>query len=419
MPPERDSVDVSLRADIRRVRRNRGWLALASLPWLGALGCVAAAIATGSPRPLVTVGHFLIFGAIALLFAYRKNANPRYESGKLSVTERSLMWGERELVARNQLTGGLLVPHKGRVRVSLERRLRPNILLEVESEEEGRALLRALELDASQTVAEVRGMSAVFSLKAWQQLLIPLLPVLTMFVTVPVLGFFMATAMPWGVAAGTMLLPFAIGSLVIPSKITIGADGILTRWLRWRSYFPFSEVSQVGPVDQRVLNKVYRGVQVTMRDGTSKFLPITQRGWGDEGYDAVIERIREAVELFRSGNVGTNASVLARNGRAPREWVTALRRVGEGANADMRTAPIASEQLLRVVEDLGASATARASAAVALSARGSDADRTRIRVAAEATAAPKLRIALEKAVSDADEEELASALSELEAHEAS
>lgn len=407
------------RDNVRWVRRNRGWLALASLPWLGTIACLVAAIVSRSAEPLIPIGHFSIFGALAFFFAYQKNASPRLIEGRLRVTNDAVMWGDRELVQRSELTGGLLVPKDGRIRVSLRRKLKPNLLLEVGNEAEGRALLRALELDASQTVAEVRGMSAVFTLKPWQQFLIPVLPVLAIFMSIPLLGVLAPTAVPWGIASGAMLLPFAISSLLIPTKITIGADGILTKWLRWRSYFPFSEVAQVSPVDQHVLNKVYRGVQITLRDGTSKFLPITQKGWGEEAYDATIERIREAIEVYRAGYAGTNASVLARNGRAPREWVTALRQIGEGANADMRTAPVQIEQLLRMVEDLGASAIVRASAAVALAARGSDDDRARIRVAAEATAAPKLRVALEKAsTADTEEEELGEALAELEAHEA-
>ena len=409
------------RDNVRWVRRNRWWLALASIPWLLAFMTVVTAIAAGSPAVLAPVGHFGILGAVAFLYTYKRNKSPRFETGKLRITDLAVMWGDRELGKRSQLTGGLLVPKDGRLFVALSRKRRPTILLDVANEAEGRDILRALELDASQTVAEVRGMSPYFSLKPWQQLLIPVAPVLGIFVAMPIVAsLFGPTAMGAAVAAMAMLIPFAVGCMVVPTKITIGADGILTKWLRWRSYFPFSEVQALGPVDRRVLNKVYRGVEISLRDGTNKFLPITQKGWGDDDYNAVVERIREAVDVHRAGNVGTSNSALARNGRSPREWVTALRRVGEGANADMRTAPVASEQLLRIVEDLGASGLSRASAAIALAARGSEGERARIRVAAGATAAPKLRIALEKAsANDADEEQLGAALAELEAHEGS
>jgi hypothetical protein len=403
------------------VRHNRWWLALASAPWLLAFAAVMMAVVTSTPAVLAPVGHFTIFGAMALFYAYKRNKNPRFENGRLRITEGAVLWGERELTKRSQLTGGLIMPKDGQLFVALSRKRRPTILLAVANEAEGRDILRALELDASQTVAEVRGLSPYFSLKGWQQLLIPMAPVLGIFAALPLAGsVFGPTGMGAAIAAMLMLLPFAIGAMAIPTKITIGADGILTKWLRWRSYFPFSEVVQVGPIDQRVLNKVYRGVQISLRDGSSKFVPITQKGWGDDDYNAVVQRIHEAVDVYRRGNAGTGASVLARNGRSARDWITALRRVGEGANADMRTAPVAVEQLLRIVEDLGATALARASAAIALAAQGSQIERDRIRIAAEATAAPKLRVALEKAsASEIDDQELGEALLELEANEGS
>ena len=53
-------------------------------------------------------------------------------------------------------------------------------------------------------------------------------------------------------------------------------------------------------------------------------------------------------------------------------------------------------------------------------AQGSQVERDRIRIAAEATAAPNLRVALEKASArEIDDEELGEALLELEANEGS
>jgi hypothetical protein len=158
------------------------------------------------------VGHFGILGAVAFLYTYKRNKSPRFETGKLRITDLAVMWGDRELGKRSQLTGGLLVPKDGRLFVALSRQRRPTILLDVANEAEGRDILRALELDASQTVAEVRGMSPYFSLKPWQQLLIPVAPVLGIFVAMPIVAsLFGPTAMGAAVAAMAMLIPFAIG----------------------------------------------------------------------------------------------------------------------------------------------------------------------------------------------------------------
>ncbi len=72
------------------------------------------------------------------------------------------------------------------------------------------------------------------------------------------------------------------------------------------------------------------------------------------------------------------------------------------------------EALLRVVEDASAKPVERVAAAIALAAAG-DAARVRIRVVAEATAAPRLRVALEAV---AREDEVADALEALESESA-
>jgi hypothetical protein len=74
------------------------------------------------------------------------------------------------------------------------------------------------------------------------------------------------------------------------------------------------------------------------------------------------------------------------------------------------------DRLWSVLED-GASAPAhRAAAAVALSPHLDDAGRQRVRIAAQATATPKLRVALEAAAED-DDVRLIEALDEVTAAE--
>jgi hypothetical protein len=151
-------------------------------------------------------------------------------------------------------------------------------------------------------------------------------------------------------------------------------------------------------------------LRIVVSDGRSGL------GSGDDGRaDLVAERIREALESARRGDPAQDVALLARNAREIGVWVRALRAVAAGA-VDHRTAPIPEDRLWRIAEDPNASPTARAGAAVALTPSLDDAGKARIRVAADATASPKLRVALE-AAAETDEAALEHALAELDAEE--
>jgi hypothetical protein len=107
-------------------------------------------------------------------------------------------------------------------------------------------------------------------------------------------------------------------------------------------------------------------------------------------------------------------AMLARGSRDVKGWVDALRSIGVGANSSFRTAPIAPDQLLRVVEDPRATPATRAAAALALGADLSDVERTRLEAATRAVAEPKLRVALERVTSKCPDAELEATLAELD-----
>ena len=134
----------------------------------------------------------------------------------------------------------------------------------------------------------------------------------------------------------------------------------------------------------------------------------------DQGHSRIEERIQEAMETYRRGDAEGDAALVRRNGRDLGAWINALRSLGAGSNADLRTAPLPRERLFRIVESPTAAAGERAAAAVALGTELDEEGRARLRSAAEATAAPKLRIAIEQAAASADEEALREALSALE-----
>lgn len=403
------------------MRRNRWWLALASTPWM-AIGALAiTALAIRNPAPLAPSFHFAIFGLIAFLFAYKRNRNPRFVPGSIRADAEGVRQNGELLVRREEIKQGFVVPHAGRHVVRLVKKgPRPSLNVAVESVDEGRRLLRALGLDASQTVAEVRAMSRIFSMPAWKQMALYMSPAIAAFIG---MAIGMGSFGKGGAAFGPMLMvvayPFLLTMILIREKVQIGADGILTRWMGRQRYFPFSQIEWVNPWEGAQLNKRYTGVELVLRSGEKHRILVGQKRWSEEERGLLLERISESIEAYKSGMFGTDASILGRNGRAPTDWITALRAIGTGANADMRTSPIPLERLWQIVEDASAAAVARASAAVALVAQVPVEERTRIRVAARATASPKLRVALEQATEpEITDQALAEALAELEAEQA-
>jgi len=131
----------------------------------------------------------------------------------------------------------------------------------------------------------------------------------------------------------------------------------------------------------------------------------------EEEAQLFVERIREAMGVPEAPESAT--ALLARGARPLAEWIQALRSIGAGAMANLRTADVDPERLWRVLESPSASATDRAAAAVALASSEEPGRRERIRVAASAIAQPKLRVAVE-AASHEDEAALADALASLE-----
>lgn len=399
------------------VRRNPWWLALGASPWiLGVVFALAGAV-TGQVAFLTPLFHLAVFGALGIFYAFKRNKSPRFESGTLTSDLEGVRLHGQLVVRRDELKQGFVIPREGRFFVRLVKKgLAPSVQLDVKDVAEGRAILRSLGLDASQTVAEISGLSQVFTWSSLKQMLLFMSPVLLTFVGV--FGGILAAG-PKGAASGVIGMIASMALLMAfvaaRTKIQVGADGILTRWLGKERYFPFSQIELVNPYEGRQLNKTYLGVELLLRSGEIVRLLVGQKRWAEEEAGLLVERIREAVDAYTSGMAGDDASILGRNGRAPKDWVTSLRALGAGANADMRTSPIPLERLWRIVEDASASAVARASAAIALAPQVPPAERRRIHVAAESTASPKLRVALEAATNrELSDESLAQALSELE-----
>lgn len=220
------------------------------------------------------------------------------------------------------------------------------------------------------------------------------------------------TAKAWGpvvavALALAILLPIMWGTIkvfeMLHPELRIGADGIslrggsssATRFVR------FEQLESIEVTMYRFNRKESLGLRVTY-GGKSEVL-------GDidsvEEADTIAREILEAKARWakeRSPVVGL--ATLASAGAPVGAWLEALRGRAKD-DADYRNTALGREQLLELIENGAATAEHRVGAAVLLAAKDGVPARERIRIAAESTANPKLRIALTSIADDAVEEQ--------------
>lgn len=344
--------------------------------------------------------------------------------GRIVADERGVSFAGQLLVPHTEIKSGLLLPRPdGALVVRFRRKgLHLPVDLRVADREEGRALLRALGLDASQSVATFRLLSNAFfdaaKRRRWGMYWGVGVAVFAM-----VIGFVARTAPH---LAGILPLGFALLTLgaalmaAIPTRLQVGADGLHMKWLRRQRFIAYGDVDRTDPFEDPGSGKSQTaGLLVTLKGGETVRLP------GDE---QARHGARDDLSSCTSGSARPS-----RPGAAVRAWRTrpssgapaARRRSGSArcggsgafANADARTARHAGEAVAHQVEDPAAPADARAGAAVALGQTADEDARARLRAAASATAAPKLRFAIETAAKKQTDEALAAALAKVESEE--
>lgn len=402
--------------DLVQIRRNPWLLGLAASPFLITLSSIIGAIFV-KPELLAFTFHPTIIALVALFYVWRRNPRPVIAPVQVRADADGVeIDGQR--VPRSEIREGFVLPGSP-PRVKLSRRWAAPIELQVGSTEEGRALLRVLGLDVSQTVATFRTMSRALTKRRY------IAAVLGSFFAV--YGGFMVglarsryhptmaavTGIAFLIALASMMLV-----LLMPTKLSVGADGIVLRWFFRDRFIGYGDIADTEQYDKGWGRSRQIGLTVTLRSGEKISIPTGQAKWSNEDVAIIQERMREAMEAFRAGDAAADAALLRRGVRGVPEWVAALRAIGSGANADMRTAPLPRERLFRIVESPTAAVAERAAAAVALGGELDDEVRGRLRIAAEATASPKLRVVLEAAASGAAEAEIEAALSEAAGEEA-
>lgn len=397
------------------VRRNPWVMALAASP---ALISLAALIAGFSVRKDFFAGlfHPAFLAAALTMVAWRKNWRPRIDPVRVTADAAGVHVGDR-FIPRAEIRDGLVLPGNP-PQVKLTRRWGLPVLLQTNSYQEARGLLRALGLDASQTVATFRTRSrAVARRRNTAGIVAIFMGIYGGFIGGMVNVKHHPTAGGFAAAFFVLGLTAMMTVLLMPARLSVGADGIALTWFGRKRFIGYGDIDSVSRYDRSWGRSRQLGLTVALRSGEEVTIPVGQARWDEEHVAAIQERMREAMETFRSGGGAADAAHLRRGGRAVSAWVESLRAIGAGANADLRTAPIPRDRLFRIVESPTAGAADRAAAAVAL---GGDLDaegRARLANAAAASAAPKLRIVLEATAEGRDHAALEEALAELDEDE--
>jgi hypothetical protein len=379
------------------------------------LGPVAAVVGATMDLPaLALMSPMLIAGGVAgSVYAFSQNPWTREVEGDFEAGPEGLLEGGRLLVPSEEIRSGFVVPDAGRgPRVRIQRKMKLPVEIRVRDEAEGRDLLRALGLDATQRAAKFSTPSRAMSDPTWSIVLG--VGFAAIFVLLGTLSH------TFGLHGNGIQLPvlavYLAFMFLTRTGITVGADGILRSWLGKKEFWSYGDIESVRTyLDQSFWRKQkWHGIELLLRSGATVRIPVaSKQSFQISNLELIIERIRQAMESHRQGDAAAETALLARQARSVADWVQSLRAIGSGAHVDHRTAPVAPERLFRIVEDPSLTASARAGAAVALGASLDANGKVRLKDAAGATAAPKLRIAIEAAASG-DDAALIEALSAIE-----
>jgi hypothetical protein len=256
--------------------------------------------------------------------------------------------------------------------VYLERGLHPSVRLEAHDDVEGRALLRALARDPSQSLVRFPSASRAAAIAG------------------AVSGQLFAHGLVGQMHhAGARPLWFAVTSflffgpyLLWQYELSIGADGVLMTAPLRRKFIPFADIESAVVED---LGKV---VMRTRTHGTvvHRLRPAAA--------EAAVEQIQTSMASIGPRSEPVRQQ-LRREGPSVHAWVSRLRALaGRGS---YRAVGLVGDALWQVMGDPGASGSERAAAAVVVGSVATPEERVRLREAAARIASPEVRVAIERA----------------------
>ena len=333
---------------------------------------------------------FLAGCALAVAMAMRRLVSGR-RAHMVQVGRAGVALDGVPIVGRDHIRAAIVGLDRFGAHVRIDLRGGGDLSIGVSDVRVARAMVEALGFDARRTTATFRAGSRVNES--------------TMGVAAIV-----AVAIAFGLVCWNVVFAFAaamvlfLGGLAMPTMVTVGTDGLLVRWAVERKYFPYPDIARVERMPGRV----------RLHLKSRKIFDVVFRSRDDRDEPAagqLAERIVEAIERRDASGSRVDVSKLVRPaGVEVRAWMASLAEIlSEGT---FRDAPITADQLWEIVEDATATTTARAAAAIALRRVVDERGKKRLRVVANATAAPHLRVALEQAADgdDADVEQALTAL---------
>jgi hypothetical protein len=384
------------------IARRRPLVILASaLPAL-----VGVAFAALSRLAAIGLGVALAWlGLGLLLYVWTRGIGALERAAHVRADAKGLFVDGRLALSPAQIRGGWVQPRAGPPMVYLSARRGRSLALSVRDLEQARLLLCALGVDPARasahylTLARPLGEPRTFVRAVTLVALVLALGV--------VAGQMAAAAL--ALAVVTLLVVF-VGATA-PTHVTVGADGVLLRWLGTLRFIPWATVLSIEAFDGVVVLAIEGGSWLTLRT------PADHERYQPERA-AMIERMRVAWRAHVLGRPDEETARLVRRaGGRTQEWVRAMRAMirGEGG---YRAGSMPPERLWRVVEDPRADRVARTGAALALAPSLDDEGRERLGAAASSCAEPRLRIVLATAATDAGargrEDDLAATLDALE-----
>ncbi|MBL8743043.1 MAG: hypothetical protein JNK04_18165, partial [Myxococcales bacterium] len=193
-----------------------------------------------------------------------------------------------------------------------------------------------------------------------------------------------------------------VGSfLLVPSKVHVGIDGVSVETRLDSEFYPRARI--------RGVTSTARGIRLVTDTGSID-IPLTSRfsltGLEQDEQRALVAKI-ESLLASAPAKGRAGAWRLERGSSRIDKWISTLLNARPG----YREEEIGSEDLRDVLRSSESGPT-RLAAAALLARRGETEDRERIRIAAQESASPKLRVALDKIAEGVDNEEELVALAE-------
>jgi hypothetical protein len=396
--------------DVLILRRSRAVLATACAP-VGLGAALAVAGWSAGASPVVGLGLAVAWiGAGSLLYAWARNPGRVERPARARADYRGLFLNDTLAIAARRVRGGWVQPPvKALPSVHICARGPADLELAVRDLDAARALLCALEVDPAR--APARFWTFARPLGEWHEwrACARAVCVLALFV---VLGLVAGREAPFALALAAVALITLCAGVVVPTRVTVGADGVLLRWLGTERFVAWSSVVAIEPFDGGVVLALASGRWLTLRT------PLGHERHHPER-EAMVERMLVAWRASRGSEADDAvARLLQREGGRTREWVRSMRGLVR-RETEYRRAAMPPERLWRVVEDPSADTTVRLGAALALAPSLDEAGRDRLRAAADACAQPRVRVALATAASSAGasvpDEDIAAALDAIDA----